>query len=340
MATAKKLPSGSWRCLIYTGKDENGKRQYKSFTADSKKEAEFLAAAFLATKQREENSMTIGKAVAEYIESKENVLSPSTIEGYRKIERNRIKTIKDVEISDFDTPTAQKFVNRLAKKLSPKSVANAWGLISSSVKLQEPEKVLAVTLPAKRKQMRELPTAEQVVSAVKGTAVELPALLAMCCSLRMSEVRGIRYRDIKGNVLTVREVRLRLKSGDVVREQTKTYQSTRKIPLPAYIVSLIGKGKPDDFVVSMSYSQVYDRFVNVIESAGLPHMRFHDLRHLNASVMLMLGVPEKYAMERGGWSTPSTLQNVYQHTFSSEREKVDTKINDYFEELLMSEKAN
>ena len=55
MATAKKLPSGSWRCLIYTGKDENGKRQYKSFTADSKKEAEFLAAAFLASKQREES---------------------------------------------------------------------------------------------------------------------------------------------------------------------------------------------------------------------------------------------------------------------------------------------
>ena len=44
MATAKKLPSGRWRCLVYVGKSENGKRKYKSCTADSKKEAIALAA--------------------------------------------------------------------------------------------------------------------------------------------------------------------------------------------------------------------------------------------------------------------------------------------------------
>ena len=45
MATAKKLPSGAYRCLIYIG-DENGKRKYKSFTAKTKKEAEFKATQF------------------------------------------------------------------------------------------------------------------------------------------------------------------------------------------------------------------------------------------------------------------------------------------------------
>lgn len=334
MATAKKLPSGKWRCLAYIGKDENGKRQYKSFTADNKKEAEFLAASYLLNKKREESRMTISRAVSEYIESKENVLSPSTIEGYRKMARNWIGEIANMEISDLDTPAAQRFVNVLSRKLSPKSVSNTWGLVSSAVHLQEPEKVLAITLPAKRKQMRELPTAAQVIKAVKGTNIELPALLAMCCSLRMSEVRGLRYRDVNKNILTVREVRLCLKDGDVKREQTKTFQSTRRITLPAYIVSLIGEGKPDDYIVNLTYSQVYNRFVDTIERAGLPHMRFHDLRHLNASVMLALGIPEKYAMERGGWSTPSTLQNVYQHTFSSEREEVDKKINAFFEALL------
>jgi integrase len=57
---------------------------------------------------------------------------------------------------------------------------------------------------------------------------------------------------------------------------------------------------------------------------------FHDLRHLNASVMLMLGVPDKYAMERGGWSTDHILKSVYQQTFSSERERVDDTIDSYF----------
>ena len=48
-------------------------------------------------------------------------------------------------------------------------------------------------------------------------------------------------------------------------------------------------------------------------------LTFHDLRHLNASVMLMLGIPDKYAMERGGWATNTTLKNVYQHTFDEKR---------------------
>ena len=63
-------------------------------------------------------------------------------------------------------------------------------------------------------------------------------------------------------------------------------------------------------------------------------MTFHDLRHLNASVMLALGVPDKYAMERGGWSTNSTLKAVYQHTFSDERKKVNDLVNNYFSEVV------
>lgn len=120
MATAKKLPSGAWRCLVYTGKDADGKRKYKSFTADSKKEAEYLAAVYLARAKQEESSMTIRKAVAEYIEAKENILSPSTIEGYRNIERNRLKRIAAVEIADFDTAAAQRYINELSRRLSPK----------------------------------------------------------------------------------------------------------------------------------------------------------------------------------------------------------------------------
>lgn len=50
--------------------------------------------------------------------------------------------------------------------------------------------------------------------------------------------------------------------------------------------------------------------------------------------MLMLGVPDKYAMERGGWSTNATLKNVYQHTFTDERKRVDKQIDDFFNDIL------
>lgn len=67
-------------------------------------------------------------------------------------------------------------------------------------------------------------------------------------------------------------------------------------------------------------------------------MTFHDLRHLNASIMLMLGVPDKYAMERGGWSTDSILKSVYQQTFSSERKKIDKMIDGYFNGIVFNSK--
>lgn len=53
--------------------------------------------------------------------------------------------------------------------------------------------------------------------------------------------------------------------------------------------------------------------------------------------MLALGIPDKYAMERGGWSTNSTLKTVYQHTFSEERRRVDEQIDGFFNAILEEE---
>ena len=79
MAKAKKLPSGNWRVLVYAGK-ENGKNKYKSFTAPTKKEAEFQAAQYaMERKERENGAMTVQEAIDRYIDAKEGVLSPSTV---------------------------------------------------------------------------------------------------------------------------------------------------------------------------------------------------------------------------------------------------------------------
>ena len=60
MAKAKKLPSGSWRVRVYSGKDLFGKDTYKSFTAATKKEAEYLAAEFQMTgKQKSMSDPTV-----------------------------------------------------------------------------------------------------------------------------------------------------------------------------------------------------------------------------------------------------------------------------------------
>lgn len=93
-----------------------------------------------------------------------------------------------------------------------------------------------------------------------------------------------------------------------------------------------------EHLTELTGQMIYKRFIKLQKDNGIdPTITFHDLRHLNASVMVRLHVPDKYAMERGGWSTTSTLRNVYQHTFSDEREAVNKKINNYFDSIVHSE---
>ena len=335
MANAKKLPSGAWRVLLYCGKDENGKRIYKSVTADTRKQAEAAAALYaVKAKRGKSGDMTVGEAIDRYIESKENVLSPSTIGGYRITRRNQIQNLMDVPLSEITNVEIQAEFNREALRLSPKTLRNAHGLLSAALGVYLPDFTLRTSLPAKEHKVLDLPTPAEVIAAVRGTDIELPCLLALWLSLRMSEVRGIRYKDIQGNILTTRNVKIKFGAEEFTKEQTKTYNSTRIHELPEYLLTLIGTGEPDTYVVPMVAQTITKTLKRLVKRSCGKNVTFHQLRHLNASVMVELGVPDKYAMERGGWSTDSTLRNIYQHTFDEKRKEIDKQINDYFERLL------
>ena len=339
MATAKKTPSGTWRVQIFLGKDKNGVKRKKSITAPTKREAERLAMEFLMANGLEEvdpNKITVRKAVRDYIDLKRNVLSPSTIYGYETILNNRLQSVMDLEVHEVDSIAMQKAINEDAATKGAKSIREAKNLIVTAVRMYGVNLDLKVTLPPKRPVIKNLPTAEQVIQMIRGTDIELPCMLSMWLSLRISEVRGLQFGDIKDGVMTVQRSKLSLANKDVVRSVNKTYSSTRKLVVPQYIMELINAvphESEEDFIVPMNYQVIGSHLRKLAQKNGYK-LTLHDLRHLNASVMLMLGVPDKYAMERGGWATNSTLKSVYQHTFSEERKKVDKKINDYFEDLM------
>ena len=92
MATAKQLPSGSWRVRVY----DKASKKYISFTSQlpgkaGKNEAELLAKEWQAGhKKRPESTKTVYELVKEYIDSKEPLLSPSSIRGYLIILNNAL----------------------------------------------------------------------------------------------------------------------------------------------------------------------------------------------------------------------------------------------------------
>ena len=104
MSEAKKLPSGKWRNLLYVGKDENGKRKYESFTADTKREANLLAMERAREleqgikKDRTPSELTVGEAIDKYIEDRDAILEPKTIREYRGYRRNYLQGLMNVKL--------------------------------------------------------------------------------------------------------------------------------------------------------------------------------------------------------------------------------------------------
>lgn len=328
---AKRLPSGSYRVQVY----DSTTKKYLSFTEKTEDEAIYQATLWKTKRNRSKSlKLTVGECIDQYIASKTNVLSPSTISGYKRIKKNCFAELERVYLSDLTQQMIQLHVNTLALRLSPKSVRNAHGLLSAVLNVFAPELNVRTTLPQKQKQIKALPPVKDVINAIKGTDIELPCLMALWLGMRMSEIKGAKRSNIKGNILTVRDTVIQVDGELIERRQTKTVESTRQLRLPQCIIDLIEQlPEGQDQLVTMPHSTIRHHFDRVQEDAGLPHICFHDLRHMNASVMLALNIPDKYAMERGGWSSTNIMKSVYQHTFSNEREAADQKIDEFFDAL-------
>ena len=328
MAKATKLPSGSWR--IRVGAGQAGKTV--SFTAPTKKEVEIMAAEYL-TGQRHPERRTIRQCADEYIESRRNMRSPSTIAGYDKIIRCNMDGLNDVRLCDLTQNKLQKCLDNLSANHAPKTAVNAFGFVRSVIIYATGRFDFAASLPKIQKDIIELPQPQAVIAAVKGTEIEIPCLLAIWLGLRMSEIRAIRKQDINDGVLTVSAAVITVKGIDIRKEETKTYRA-RKLRVPNYILGLISALPAEqEYITTFSGQAIYKRFVRLMDGANMK-LTFHQLRHLNASVMAQLRVPEKYAMERGGWSTPKIMRDVYQHTFSAEAEAVADSMDAYFESIV------
>lgn len=329
MATAKKLPSGNWN--IRVGSGEGGKTV--SFTAPTRKEVELMAAEY-KTGKRHPEKRTIEECTTEYIESRRNILSPSTIKGYECIAHGNLKPLESTRLCDINKQQIQKWIDNLSLTCSPKSVTNAFGLLRSVIIYATGSFDYNVALPKIQKPIREMPPADLIISVVTGTEIELPCLLAIWLGLRMSEIRGLRKKDITGNALTISESVITVGGEHIRKATTKTYRA-RRLRIPQYILDLINNLPEDqEEITRLSAHAIYQQFSRLLAKNDIPHITFHDLRHLNASVMAALNVPERYAMDRGGWSTPSIMRNVYQHTFSSVDNAISDTIDNYFDRIL------
>lgn len=340
MAKAKKLPSGNFRCQAC--RTVNGKKIVKSFTAPTKKEAEYLAAEWQINNNVCKNGTILLKnAYTVYIESKENILSPSTLKAYESMKNHTFSELMDYDVTKLDQITVQMAVNNLAKNHSPKYVKNAYSLLASVLEMANPNLNLKITLPPKNKTEVYIPDDEMISTVLKyveNTPLEIPVLLAIFGPARRGEICALTSDDMRGNIITINKALAKDKNGVYHLKSPKTYSSHRSIEYPDFVIEKI-KGI-EGRLTNLTPDAITRRFMKLIKKYNLPHFRFHDLRHYAVSTLHSINIPDKYIMARGGWSTPHTMQTVYNHILQSAKDKNDEKIISHFNNVYGNNPAN
>lgn len=334
MAKAKMLPSGSWRVNLYIGKGADGKRAYKSFTAPTKKEAEYLAAVYnvSAKTQSPSSEITLADAYTRYIDSKCNVLSPSTVREYRRAAAADFPSLMPVKVKTLTQERIQAAVNAMAEGRSPKTVRNAHGLLSAVLKIYAPHLTLETTLPQRKKAEIDIPTEAEInalLDASKGRPLHTAILLGAVGTLRRSEVCALLKSDVTDTGVMVNKAMVMDADKQWVVKGTKTTAGTRFVELPPYVLDELRQVKGDR-IYKYQPVTLTNSFVLLCKEILEKKYRFHDLRHYSASVLHAMGVPDLYIMQRGGWENRETLDRIYQHVLTDEQRKYNAQIMDRF----------
>lgn len=259
--------------------------------------------------------ITLGTAIDSYIESNSNVLSPSTIKAYKSYRKYRFQSVIDKDISSVQN--WQKVVNDEAKeKISPKTLANSWRLITASMKARNID-VPDVSLPKAPKAQRPWLDYEQIkdfLKAVEGADCELAALLALH-GLRRSELLAITADkvDTKKGLMEISGAMVFDPEGELIEKATNKNSSSQRIVhivMPRLYTLIEGK---EGRLVTTHPNTLRSQINAVCKSAGLPLVGFHGLRHSFASLAYHLGWSEMTTMKEGGWSNTQTVHNIYTH---------------------------
>ena len=277
---------------------------------------------------------------------------PRTYASYRYVVRLHLApALGDLTLAALSPADVQAFLNaKSTSGLSPRTVGYLRGVLRGALGHAErtdlvTRNVARLARPPRIPRRRVSPlSVEQVrtfVAAIAGDRLEALYLVALGIGLRQGEILGLRWSDVDLVVgtLTVRHALARIE-GHLVLVEPKSATSRRVVPLPAFVRDALVAHRahqaqeplpvrptpPDpfaDLVFTTTHGTPLDgititrRFQHILAGAGLPHQRFHDLRHACASLLLAQGVPARVVMETLGHSEISLTLNTYSHVMPS-----------------------
>jgi len=355
-------PDGRWRAR-YVGSDRRRHAVYASTKRDcaAKRDAilreigrgVFVAGAdqtvdqYLGRWLADVKRMTLRpRSLERYVGLIRNYVSPR-IGGIplRRLTPQRIASLYADVSSEGQSPASVRYLHAVLH--SALDQAMRWNLIARNPvdAVEQPRKIRRELHTLSREQTQAL------LASVAGDDLEALYVLAIATGMRQGELLALRWKDIdwSGRRLSVRHTLTRLK-GEWSLAEPKTQRSQRAIDLTdptlatlrshrvrqAETLLAIGHRVSDeDMVFSDAAGEpLHGRhitsrsFYPILKRAGLPQVRFHDLRHTAATLMLQLGIHPKVVSEMLGHSTITMTLDTYSHVLPTMQADAVRKLDD------------
>ncbi|MDA1349089.1 MAG: site-specific integrase [Chloroflexi bacterium] len=274
---------------------------------------------------------------------------PKTLVRYQELVRLHIVSeIGRVPLARLSPQHVEKMLSGVAAKgASPRTVEHCRAVLRNALHhamrhslVGRNVAALADVPPVPAREVAPLTpdAAKRILEAVKGDRLEALFTVSLACGLRQSETLGLRWSDVNMDVgtLSIQRILQRV-NGTFTFFPPKTARSRRTIAMPGPVAAalrqhmkrqleermVMGAAWEGDTWGSLVFAtelgqpltsfHVSRRFGKLLQLAGLPTMRYHDLRHGAASLMAAQGVPARVAMEILGHAQISTTMNIYTH---------------------------
>ena len=349
----------SWQLQIYTGTGPDGKpRRHFESVRGRKSDAQRRLTELLSSLDKgvytPPGRLTVAEHLHQWLDGyvKTNC-SQRTLDGYQSIiERHLIPALGHVQLKQLQPPTIQGYYGKACEKLSARTVHHQHRVLSQSLKYAVRQGYLGrnpcelVDPPSIHKKTMRTLTPEEVgilLETAKHSYFYPIIYTAVSSGLRQAELLGLRWRDIDLDLQSISVTQTLYKRKGVCQfKEPKTSHSRRRVAMTPKLAVFFREYKAereslflhlgkfpslDDLVFANVEGKPIDpgvlshSFHRIASQAGLKDVRFHDLRHTFASLMLLRGAKPKVISEALGHSSVAFTMDTYSHIIEGMQEE-------------------
>jgi integrase len=350
--TVTQRSDGRWQAA-YVGSDS--KRHY--LYATSRKEVSQKLSAALRDKELgvyvAGPSQTLDLFLETWLADASSRLKPRTVQRYESLFRIHVTPrIGAVQVRKVGP---QHLVDLYAAMrdaaAAPASIAQVHAVLGSAFKqavmwglmARNPRDAVRPPRPQRREMVVLSPEqSRQIIEATRGTEMGTLYLMAMHTGMRLGELLALRWRDVTGDQINVNATLVRI-GGQTHRASPKSAAGVRTIAMSPTLREAVARHRPmqaerllkigvridDDSLVftdrwgnPQNGFHITERdFKPLLRRLGLPEVRFHDLRHAFASLMLSQGTRVDLVSRMLGHAKPATTLNIYAHLLPGDQEE-------------------